>query len=216
MDLEVLQQLFMNLSSITSDGNLKPVVIRSTGENFSMGYDCSCHLVKDNDFLLTVVSLGTGIMQLIRNYEAPIISFCKGFTLGAGLELALISDYSVGEKDSKYGFPDILYDFPSIMIPPEGMRGFIPGNAMKELATGRILTLKESLDNGLISREGNLEDAESMAISLNNSFFRRIKGSRFVRNEILKSYAHHIETTDTKKIRLKELESYRQKLRGTI
>ena len=71
--MEVLQQLFINLSAITSDGNLKPVVIRSKGDNFSMGYDCSCHLVKDNDFLLSVVSLGTGIMQLIRNYEAPVV-----------------------------------------------------------------------------------------------------------------------------------------------
>ena len=215
MDIEVLQQLFMNLSAITSDGNLKPVVIRSKGDNFSMGYDCSCHLVKDNDFLLSVVSLGTGIMQLIRNYEAPVVSYCKGFTLGAGLELTLISDYSVGEKNSKYGLPDILFNFPSIIIPPEGMRHFIPGNTVKELATGRILTFNESLEHGIIFRDGNLQDAENMAISLNNTFFRRIKGSRFMKNEIIKAYVHHIETISTKTIRLKELESFRQKLRET-
>ncbi len=214
MDMEVLQQLFMNLSSISSEEKLKPVVIKSAGKNFSTGYDCSCHLVKDNDFLLSVITLGSGILQLIRNYEAPVVSFCNGYTLGAGLELALISDYSVGEKGSSYGFPDINFEFPSIMVPPEGFRNFLSGSSLKELSSGKIFSCNEAIDYGFISRQGTLKDAEDMAISLNNSFFRRIKSSRFMPNEVIKSYAHYIETANTKLIRLKDLESFRKKLTG--
>ncbi len=216
MDLEVLQQLFMHLTSISSDSKLKPVVIRSAGTDFSVGYDCSCHLVKDNEFLLSVLSFGLGILQIARNYDAPVVAFCHGYTLGAGLELAVLCDYSVGSEGSIYGFPDAIFGFPSMLIPPEGLSNFLERKTIKEISTGELFSIENAIKIGLMDKIGSLEDAENLAIRMNNTLFTKFKSSRFVSNEVIKSYVHYIGTMDTRKIRLKDLEQFRKDLSGTL
>jgi enoyl-CoA hydratase/carnithine racemase len=202
----------MILSEIISEGKRKPIVISSSGKNFSLGYDCSCHLVKDNDFLLSVVSLGSGIAHLITNYDSPVVSYCSGLTLGAGLELAILSDYVVSSEDVEFGFPEIKFGFPFIMIPPNSLKNFISKSAISNLLIGELTGCESSLNMGISNKTGNKVEAEIVAQQLNHNFFSQIKNSISIEKESIKNYLNYIGTMNTKEIKLKELENYRKSL----
>lgn len=210
MDIEVIEQLLLKLSEITTDGKNKPILIYSEGRNFSMGYDCSCVLVKDNEFLANVVSMGTAIAQLIHNYDRPIVAFAHGYTMGAGLELLFLCDYVVADDSFKSGFPETKFNFPNIMIPPETMGKFIPRASLNSLATGSLFNTDESLNLGIVNKKGTLNDAREIAIRMNNDFFSRSKQYYILDQKEIKNYVQYIENIDTHPLKLRELEDYRK------
>lgn len=209
MDMEVLQQLLIKISDITSDDDQLPVVIYSKGRNFTRGYDCSCHLVKDNQFLEGVVKIGMGIAQFIRNYDHPVICYQHGYVLGSGLELSFLCDYVVSDKNAIFGFPESKFDFPGIMIPPESLQKFASPNAVSIMARGISVNADEAMKSNIINEIGTLNDAISIAKDLDNEFFAKTKSTKLMDQNAIKNYIHYIHSKDTRTIRLKDLENYR-------
>ncbi len=210
MDMEVIQQLLLKLSDITSDDQNKPIIIHSEGHNFSKGYDCSCLLVKDNEFLANVVSMGTAIAQLIHNYDRPVVAFAHGYAMGAGLELLISCDYVIADDSFKSGFPETMFNFPNIMIPPEAMGKLIPRASLNSLATGSSFNIEESLNLGIVNKRGTLKDAREIAILMNNNFFSRSKQYYMLDQKEIKNYVQYIGSIDTHTLKLRELENYRK------
>lgn len=209
MDMEVIQQLILKLSEITSDDKGRPIVIHSAGNNFSRGYDCSCHLVKDNQFLTNVVFMGTTIAQLIRNYDHPVVAFAHGYAMGAGLELLISCDYVMADSSFKSGLPEMLFNFPNIMIPPETMGKYISRAGVSALATGSVFNLESSLALGIVDKKGSLKEAQQFAVSMNNEFFSRTKQYYMMDQKEIRNYVQYIKSLDTHNLKLKDLENYR-------
>ncbi len=210
MDMEVIQQLLIKLSEIVSSNEGKPIVIFSEGKHFSRGYDCSCHLVKDNQFLENVVTIGTTIGQLIRNYDHPVVAYAHGYALGAGLELLLLCDYAVAGADFNAGLPETLFNFPNLLIPPELMGKYLPKNGVNTIVSGAILNSKEALGLGIVNQTGLLEDARKIARSMNTDLLSMSKSSYMMDQKEIKNYLNYIRNLDTRLVKLRELEDYRK------
>jgi DSF synthase len=93
---------------------------------------------------------------LYRNYLAhdlPLttISLVQGECLGGGFEAALSSDVIVAERNSRFGFPEILFN----MFPGMGAYSFLERKvgqktAEEMIASGRIYSAEEMLALGVI------------------------------------------------------------------
>ena len=93
---------------------------------------------------------------LYRNYiahELPVttVSLVQGECLGGGFEAALSSDVIVAEKNSRFGFPEILFN----LFPGMGAYSFLERRigqkgAEEVIASGRIYSAEEMLALGVI------------------------------------------------------------------
>jgi DSF synthase len=98
------------------------------------------------------------VSVLYRNYQGhglPIttISLVQGECLGGGFEAALSSDVIVAERQSRFGFPEILFN----MFPGMGAYSFLERKVGKRAAeelisSGRLYSADDMLALGIIDR----------------------------------------------------------------
>ncbi|HVC50320.1 MAG TPA: crotonase/enoyl-CoA hydratase family protein [Burkholderiales bacterium] len=90
-----------------------------------------------------------------RGYDLPIttISLIQGECLGGGFEAALSSDVIVAEEQSRFGFPEILFN----LFPGMGAYSFLSRRCGQKItdeiiSSGKIYTAQEMFDLGIIDR----------------------------------------------------------------
>jgi Enoyl-CoA hydratase/carnithine racemase len=129
--------------------------------------------------------------------------------MGAGLELLISCDYVMADSSFKSGLPEMLFNFPNIMIPPETMGKYISRAGVSALATGSTFNLESSLALGIVDKKGTLKEAEQFAVSMNNEFFSRTKQYYMMDQKEIRNYVQYIKSLDTHNLKLKDLENYR-------
>ncbi len=89
----------------------------------------------------------------ISHFNLPLvtISLIQGDALGGGLEAALTSDVIIAERNTKMGFPEILFN----LIPGHGAFSLVArkigaAQAEKMILSGRIYRAEELYDLGLV------------------------------------------------------------------
>ncbi|MEJ1968650.1 MAG: enoyl-CoA hydratase/isomerase family protein [Rhizomicrobium sp.] len=88
---------------IQSDYNIRALVIRAEGDNFSFGGDISNWL--DADPAAISANIREGLQQL-RAFEVlrvPVISAVQGICLGGAFEIVLRTDIIVAAEDARFG-----------------------------------------------------------------------------------------------------------------
>jgi enoyl-CoA hydratase len=215
IDIEVLMGLAQGVSSAISEEHVKAVLIRSSGSNFSTGYDGSCKRLRDNSWLLTVFDAASAVYNMIRSSGKPFFMAVGGKCLGLGFELALSGDFIGIAENSKIGIPDFQYGLPSLMVPPSIMENVI-GNrrTFLKLLTSEIISGTEALDNGIgdvniSDRDDSLKWVQNKLERLNLQIFTIQKQQRFPDPSIFREYRSFIKSYDTSVVRIKELEAYR-------
>ncbi len=208
IDMEILQLLLQNLSEISGSG--KSIVIRSRGPFFSMGYDSSCKLIRDSEFVGNIVSLGTAVMQLIKNHNAPVITYASGHAWGAALELGIICDGFISSSECDFAYPDAMFQLPCVFTDPLTMKESLGEKVFSRLISGSRIDATEALAHGIISDIGNLEDAIEKSIRMNNPTFIDAKESSSVDQSRIRNHIKGVRSSDTTKIDLKGLEEYRR------
>ena len=107
----------------------------------------------------------------IRNVRTPLIAAVSGYCLGGGCELALSCDVIVASETAKFGQPETGVG----LLPGAGgtqrwARGVGKAIAMDVILTGRMLSAREALAAGLVSRvvakEAWLEEAKRVAVEI--------------------------------------------------
>ncbi len=200
--------MLQKFSEISGSGI--PVIISSDGDYFSQGYDCSCKLVRDNEFVQNFVSLGTAVMQLIRNHNAPVLLYGKGHVWGAALELALICDAFVCSDTCDIAYPDASFGLPPIFLDPFTFREILGERLFARILSGTIMHADEGLESNIITAKGSYEDAIGVMNKLNNPTFITGKEWDSIDLARIRNHLKYIQHMDTSKINLKALESYRK------
>jgi 3-hydroxyacyl-CoA dehydrogenase len=154
LGLAVRQGLVAAIAEAEGNDTVKAVVIRCEGQTFFAGADVSeFGTPKAFEQMLPTV------VDIIENCSKPVVAAIHGTALGGGLEVALASHYRVAVPTARFGVPEVKLG----ILPGAGGTQRLPRVAGVPLAldmatSGRMVSVKEATDAGLIDRvvEGDL------------------------------------------------------------
>jgi len=139
------------VSHINNTQEIRVVILTGTGEKaFSAGSDVK--VLDDygsNWELRNRVDYARGIWQIRK----PVIAKIRGYCIGGGLEMALMSDIRYSTPDAKFGAGEIKLGWHggagnTQLLP----RMVSPGKALEMLLTGDIFEAEEAEKSGLVDR----------------------------------------------------------------
>ena len=184
----LMQELLSALNDFELDEKIKCVVITGSETAFSSGAD-----IKEMTGLDAVTALRQDNLErfdAIKKISKPIVAAISGYALGGGLELAMSCDIIIAAEGTKLGQTEInIGVFPGAGGTQRLTRVIGKYKAMDMILTGKMITAKEALDNGLVSRvvpnEMYLEEAKKVAHEI---AAKAPLAARIAKESVLKAY----------------------------
>jgi 2-oxoglutaroyl-CoA hydrolase len=145
---EMRQLMADRFAEIDRDGDVRVVVVRSAGEQFSSGGDIAGFMeVEPVDF----TDLGHNVTAASRSPK-PVICAVDGYCFGVGLELALSCDIRLATSRSQFALPEMRLG----MIPGSGgtqrlARLIGLSRAKFHVLTATRIKAEQALDWGLVA-----------------------------------------------------------------
>src|SRR6201989_79664 len=169
MSLEMWEGLGQALTELRDDPEVRVVVLFGAGDKaFVSGADISqFEKNRHNAAASEEYSRKSDAQRaLLGSYPKPTISCIRGFCLGGGMQVAMLTDMRIAATDSQFGIPaaklGIAYGY-------EGLRNLVslvgPSWARLIMYTGMRIDSKEALRIGLVDRVIHTEElcGETMA-----------------------------------------------------
>jgi enoyl-CoA hydratase len=149
---QLMTELGNALMAFDSDNNIGAMVITGSDKAFAAGADIGAMAsftymdVYKSEYI-------TRNWETIRNVRKPVIAAVRGFALGGGCELAMMTDFIICADTAKFGQPEIKLG----IIPGAGGTQRLPraiskAKAMDLCLTGRLMDAAEAERAGLVSR----------------------------------------------------------------
>ena len=155
LNSSVLEELRENLINLRGNKKVLVLVITGSGNKaFVAGADIAEFSKHDKIKGLELAKKGQeNVLDLIENFQKPIIAGINGYALGGGLELAMACHLRIAVNDAKMGLPEVSL-------------GLIPGyggtqrltklvgktNAMEIILTGEMIDSKKALELKLVNK----------------------------------------------------------------
>jgi enoyl-CoA hydratase/carnithine racemase len=197
MSLEMWEGLGQALSELRDDPEVRVVVLFGAGDKaFVSGADISqFEKTRHNAAASEEYSKKSDAQRaLLGNYPKPTIACIRGFCLGGGMQVAMLTDIRIAAEDSQFGIPaaklGIAYGF-------DGLRHLVslvgPSWARLIMYTGMRIDSKEALRIGLVDRvlpNGELWDATmEIARTISGNAPLAIKAAKVTIAQVLKDPA---------------------------
>jgi methylglutaconyl-CoA hydratase len=166
LNAATLDALHAGVERADLEAAVRVVAIRGAGRDFCAGADLHELLAsadqppEENE--RAAMHLG-GLFVRMRQLPKPVVAIVHGRALAGGAGLATACDLVIAAADAQMGYPEI-------------QRGFVPAMVMTILrrltgeklafdlaATGRVLTAREALEAGLVSRVVARDELEAEA-----------------------------------------------------
>lgn len=149
---QLMTELGEALMAFDADENIGAMVITGSDKAFAAGADIGAMAsftymdVYKSEYI-------TRNWEAIRNVRKPVIAAVRGFALGGGCELAMMTDFIICADTAKFGQPEIKLG----IIPGAGGTQRMPravskSKAMDLCLTGRMMDAAEAERAGLVSR----------------------------------------------------------------
>lgn len=149
---QLMTELGEALMAYDADDNIGAMVITGSDKAFAAGADIGAMAsftymdVYKSEYI-------TRNWETIRNVRKPVIAAVRGFALGGGCELAMMTDFIICADTAKFGQPEIKLG----IIPGAGGTQRLPraiskAKAMDLCLTGRLMDAAEAERAGLVSR----------------------------------------------------------------
>ena len=156
MSIEMWEGLGQALAELRDDDDVRVVILRGAGDKaFMSGADISQFEKNRRDAKANEEYNRKSDAQraLLAEYPKPTISCIRGFCLGGGMQIAMLTDMRFAAADSQFGIPaaklGIAYGF-------DGLRHLVslvgPSWARLILYTGMRIDSAEALRIGLVDR----------------------------------------------------------------
>lgn len=167
-DDEMDQRLFEILGEIAQRREVRAVVWRGEGKSFSSGRDVAA--LGGGQVELThheLMTRGHRGIQQIFDIDAPIIVACKGWSIGASFQRALLCDIRIAADGARFMLPEVTHG----VIPDTGGVARLfqicgHGVASDMVLTGRPMGTAEAYAHGVVSRVVPADDLDAVAIEM--------------------------------------------------
>ena len=157
LDMAMLKGLHEVVTQVHGDGRVRAVLITGEGKNFCAGGDVHTFLSK-GEALPDYIRMATSYLQIVASMlmrlNAPVVSAVHGFAAGGGgMGLVCSSDFVVAGASARFlaGATRVA------MVPDAGVSVTLTHlvglrKAMEILMLNPVITAREALDMGLITR----------------------------------------------------------------
>ncbi len=174
INADVARELMLVAIDCDENPEVRAVLIRGEGPMFSGGGDLKTFAKKGDElsaYLKETTTYLHGAISRFARQSAPTVSAVHGFAAGGGFSLAIASDLVLAAESAKFTMA-----YTNAGLTPDGSSTyFLPRlvglrRAMDMALTNRVLTAREALDWGLVSRVTADDElvgaAESLACKL--------------------------------------------------
>jgi enoyl-CoA hydratase/carnithine racemase len=167
-DDEMDVRLFEILGELAQRRDVRSVVWRGEGKSFSSGRDVAA--IGGGQVEMThheLMSRGHRGIQQIFDLDAPIIVACKGWSMGASFQRALLCDIRVAAEGARFMLPEVSHG----VIPDTGGVARLfqicgHGVASDMVLTGRPMDATEAYAHGVVSRLVALDQLDDVVMEM--------------------------------------------------
>lgn len=155
MGPKLVEELYRVSELLYWDQDTRVVVIRGSNNCFTSGADLTGSTSQESTPWLTkqFVARMTRIFKSFRDLPKPVIAAIEGFTVGAGLELALNCDLRYAKESASFSFAEVLVGmFPGNAGTHLLARHIGLGRAMEMILTGQTISAQRAYEIGLVNR----------------------------------------------------------------
>ena len=143
------------------------VVFAGSGRAFSAGADVTEFAERTPEAVLAYYRETGGVYEQVAALPQPTLSAVHGYCLGAGLELALATDFRIADESAVFGFPEVgLGIIPSSGGTHRAVRLLGPARAKELILLRARLTAAEALQAGLVTEVVDTGAALERALEL--------------------------------------------------
>jgi methylglutaconyl-CoA hydratase len=155
LDAPAVEALHQGLERAELDGEVRVVTLRGAGKDFCAGADLDELLASANRSPVenerSALRLGKVFVR-IRELPKPVVAVVHGRALAGGAGLATACDLVLAKDSASLGYPEIQRGFVPAMVMTILRRQVGERRAFDLVATGRLLSAREALEAGLVSR----------------------------------------------------------------
>ena len=150
---EMLGALQQALDSISSDPEIRVVILAAAGKGFCAGHDIKeIRALKELPEIEQLFARCSRMMQTITALPQPVIARVQGAAAAAGCQLVAQCDLAVASEAAKFTTPGVTWGFfcstPGVAV----ARNLSRKRAMEMLLTGDLIDARKALEWGLVNR----------------------------------------------------------------
>ncbi len=173
MDLDMMYGWIDAAKQLAADKSIRGVILRGDGPSFCAGIDVSSVRSSKTQLARVVKAFAkpgkTNDFQQCawawHELPIPVVAVLHGNCFGAGFQLAMACDFRFATADTQLSIMESKWGLVPDMSGSATFRKHMRLDTVKELAmTGRIVTAKEGLELGMVSRVCDDPQAEARAL----------------------------------------------------
>ncbi|MGE0822834.1 MAG: enoyl-CoA hydratase/isomerase family protein [Candidatus Binatia bacterium] len=170
-NVQMRDDLYEVLCAVRDDPEVRVMILRGEGPAFSTGGDVSEFGSAPSPTKAREIRWQRNVWGTLVNLPQPTIAAVHGYTVGGGMEMALLCDICIAADDTIFFLPETSLG----MVPGVGGTQTAPralglGRALDMVLTGRRVGAHEAWNSGLanrvVPRQTLLTAAKSLAYTL--------------------------------------------------
>ena len=170
-NVEMRDDLYEILQAVRDDPEVRVMILRGEGPAFSTGGDVSEFGSAPSPVRAREVRWQRDNWGLLLRLPQPTIAAVHGYTIGGGMEMALLCDLCIAADDTVFFLPETgLGMIPGVGGTQTAPRAIGLGRALDMVLTGKRLTADQALHIGLVNQvvppATLLTQAKSLAYTL--------------------------------------------------
>lgn len=163
-NVEMRDDLFEVLSAIHEDPEARAMVLAGAGTSFSTGGDVSEFGQAPSPTAARWIRFRRDVWGRLKSLAIPTVAAVHGFTVGGGMEMALLCDVAIAADDARFCLPETgLGMIPGVAGTQTGPRRLKFGWAMDLCITGRWIDAHQALFVGLVAKVVRVKALERTA-----------------------------------------------------
>jgi enoyl-CoA hydratase/carnithine racemase len=172
LSLELMEELTAAVRDVSTEREVRAIVIEGAGPAFSAGHDLSEMIGRDTAFLAELFDRCSAMMEALHEVPQPVIAKVHGIATAAGCQLVAACDLAVAAEGTRFATPGVKIGLfcSTPMVPVSRAVG--RKRAMQMLLTGEPIDAATALDWGLINQVVPGRSLEAAVASLVDAIAR--------------------------------------------
>ncbi|HJU28839.1 MAG TPA: enoyl-CoA hydratase/isomerase family protein [Candidatus Binataceae bacterium] len=152
-NVEMRDALYEALTAVHEDSDVRAMVLAGAGSSFSTGGDVSEFGQAPSPTAARWIRFRRDVWGRLKSLPIPTVAAVHGFTVGGGMEMALLCDVAIAAEDARFCLPETgLGMVPGVAGTQTAPRRLKPGWALDLCITGRWIDAQRALFVGLVAK----------------------------------------------------------------